>query len=207
LGVKHHGRLTARICVGLLVVVLPVLGALYPESLGAPPQASAVGPFLDPWSRGLCYLAIFGLLYQWHFTRREDRTRRLFVLYTMAISTALILMAWRVDFVIHCLMVPETRPDAINPLISIAVIMAYFGYWLGTVRVHHLSRASRLRATQAARSVRDSLAMAEVPLSDEECDLVLSRFESMGLLTLGMTDGELTVQTTPIGSLFRDIFS
>jgi len=63
--------------------------------------------------------------------------------------------------------------------------MAYFGYWLSTVRVHVLRHASRVQATQAARSVRESLAMSDAPLSDEECAQVLSRFASMGLLTLG----------------------
>jgi uncharacterized membrane protein len=122
------------------------------------------------------------------------------------LATVLWVVGWRVEYVIRCLTTPRSFPEAILQLAVVILVVLLLGSWLG----HEVTRARRFEtrtATHATRTLRATLATAEVPLTDDECDAVLMRFQEMGLLTLGVTEGELTVQETPIGSLYRDIFS
>jgi hypothetical protein len=122
------------------------------------------------------------------------------------LAAALWVVGDRTAYVIPCLRTPESFPQAIAPLGLVILIVLLLGFWLGR-ELTTLRRAHVRRATEVTTHLRDVLINADEPLSDDECDAVLMRFQEMGLLTLGVTDGEITVEETPIGSLYRDIFS
>jgi hypothetical protein len=124
----------------------------------------------------------------------------------LLLTVALWVVVDRTGYVIECLRTPRSYPQAVPPLGLVILIVLLVGFWLG----HELTGLRRLqarRATEVTAHLRDVLVDADDPLTDDECDAVLMRFQEMGLLTLGVTDGEITVQETPIGSLYRDLFS
>jgi uncharacterized membrane protein len=63
------------------------------------------------------------------------------------------------------------------------------------------------QATEAVLRLRTALSHSDDPLEVGEIDLILMRFEEMGLLSMGMTGEALSYQETVAGSLFRELFN